>query len=191
LCLAALQALDLSGLSVLDVGTGSGVLAIAARLLGAQEAIGVDRDPDAVRSATENLALNPAADSVRFEVGDLWSASVKDADVVTANLTGALLARSASRLLGLVRSGGTLIVSGLQVGERSDVVHAFATAGPWRKFSEAPRALETMTRPARTGAPRERMSGAARAPRGASLTWEAEESGWVGLAFNLRAHLEV
>jgi ribosomal protein L11 methyltransferase len=129
LCLEALQTIDLAGASVLDVGTGSGVLAIAAVRIGAARALGIDVDPDAIEAARGNLALNPGAgERVRFDVGDV--ASLGDArgvaaDVVTANLTGALLVRTAPLLAGAVRSGGTLILSGLQTHERTAVVRAF------------------------------------------------------------------
>jgi ribosomal protein L11 methyltransferase len=128
LCLAALQTLNLAGGLALDVGTGSGVLAIAARLLGAREAKGIDFDADAIQSARENLTRNPFVDQVRFEIADLRSAPLSLAHVVTANLTGTLLIRSAPILLGALAPTGTLIVSGLQTSERDEVVKAFAPA---------------------------------------------------------------
>jgi ribosomal protein L11 methyltransferase len=126
LCLAALQTIDLTGQEVLDVGTGSGVLAIAAERLGAARAIGIDFDPDAIQSARENLDLNPEVRGVTFETIDLAARALPVADVVTANLTGALLVRSAGALLGAVRSGGVLILSGVQSHERDEVCSAFA-----------------------------------------------------------------
>ena len=128
LCLAALQRLNLVGSDVLDVGTGSGVLAMAARRLGARRAVGIDDDADAIQSATENLQLNPGLDHVSFKSADLNSGDLPGADVVTANLTGALLQRAAGVLLAAIRPGGTLIVSGLMAAERQGVVAAFGSA---------------------------------------------------------------
>jgi ribosomal protein L11 methyltransferase len=127
LCLAALQTLDLSTAFLLDIGTGSGVLAIAAARLGAARALGIDSDPDALQSARENLALNPDAGHVDFELADLTSAALPQADVVTANLTGTLLVRAAGILQRAVRPGGSLIVSGLLTDERASVRAAFST----------------------------------------------------------------
>jgi len=126
LCLAALQTMDLAGAFVLDVGTGSGVLAIAASRLGAARAMGVDNDPDAIQAARESLAANPDAHHVTLEVADLSGGPLPQADVVTANLTGALLVRAAARLAGAVCPGGSLIVSGLLAEERDAVRAAFS-----------------------------------------------------------------
>jgi ribosomal protein L11 methyltransferase len=125
LCLAALQTLDLHGKTVIDVGTGSGVLALAARRLGAARVIGLDYDPDAIQSATESLALNPAIDQVTFVTIDLRDQPLPRADVMTANLTGVLLQQSASQLVAGLAPGGTLIVSGLQAAEKAAVKAAF------------------------------------------------------------------
>lgn len=128
LCLAALQDLDLAGRIVLDVGTGSGILAIAADRLGASRSLGIDVDPDAIASARESLALNPEAAHVAFDTADLVTAALPEADVVAANLTGALLVRSAPLLLAAVRPGGTLVLGGLQWHERDGVCAAFRPA---------------------------------------------------------------
>jgi ribosomal protein L11 methyltransferase len=128
LCLAALQAIPLTDRAVLDVGTGSGVLAIAAARLGAAGAVGIDCDPDAIQSARENLARNPDVTRVRFETVDLTAMPLPPADVVTANLTGALLIRSAPELVAAVRGGGSLILSGVLAHERDQVRAAFEEA---------------------------------------------------------------
>jgi ribosomal protein L11 methyltransferase len=128
LCLAALQTLALDGREVVDVGTGSGVLAIAALRLGASRALGIDNDPDAIQSARENIELNGCLDTVSVAIADLGGTPLPAADVVTANLTGALLARSAARLLDAVRPGGTLVLSGILADERDRVVAAFEPA---------------------------------------------------------------
>jgi ribosomal protein L11 methyltransferase len=87
LCLAALQRISLDRCTVLDVGAGSGVLAIAASRLGAEEVTGIDDDQDAIQSAWDNLSLNPSA-QVTLIVGDLRSTELVPADVILANLTG-------------------------------------------------------------------------------------------------------
>ena len=96
---------------MLDIGCGSGVLAIAAVKLGAQSAVGIDIDPDALENATENVALNSVTEQVRFEEADFREMSAR-ADVVTANLTAVLLERSAEELSEFVGPGGYLVVTG-------------------------------------------------------------------------------
>jgi ribosomal protein L11 methyltransferase len=127
LCLEALQTLDLSGRFVLDVGTGSGVLALAADRLGAARTLGIDNDPDAVRSSLENLSLNPSTRQVTFQTLDFTCAGLPTADVLTANLTAALLVREADRLAAAVAQNGHLILSGLLRDETADVRRSFAT----------------------------------------------------------------
>jgi ribosomal protein L11 methyltransferase len=125
LCLEALQRLDLTGRTLVDVGTGSGILAIAADRLGAAKAIGIDVDPDALQAARDNLAENPAASGVEFRLADVADARLPRADIVTANLTGALLVRSAGALMDATAAGGQIVLSGILAEERDEVVRAF------------------------------------------------------------------
>lgn len=126
LCLAALQALDLRGRTVLDVGTGSGVLAIAACRLGAARALGIDDDPDAVQAARENVDLNPGV-AATIEVLDVRSTPLSPFDVVLANLTGGLLLSVAERLQALTADRGALVLSGFMDHEEAQVMAAFAS----------------------------------------------------------------
>ena len=137
LCLAALQTLDVAGKTVLDVGTGSGVLAIAAARLGASEAHGIDSDADATRSARENLEANPEARTVTFETVDVLDATLRQADVILANLTGAALVNAAPLLKAAIAPGGSLILSGILVHERDDVLAAYAPADPCWSHEES------------------------------------------------------
>ena len=125
LCLAALQQISLDRCTVLDVGCGSAVLAIAASLLGAEDVTGVDDDQDAIQAAWDNLSLNPSA-QVTLLVGDLRSTELVPADIILANLTGGLLMQSAERLRTLTNAHGRLILSGFTTDEERDVLAAFA-----------------------------------------------------------------
>ena len=130
LCLRLLQQQALIGRAVLDVGTGSGVLAIAASMLSAASVIGVDFDPDALMNARENLELNPQS-RVDFREHDLSGdagALSRTSDVILANLTGGLLCRTAHTLAGFARPGALLIASGFQPHESIDVTDAMRAA---------------------------------------------------------------
>jgi ribosomal protein L11 methyltransferase len=128
LCLALLQTRDLRGRTLIDVGTGSGVLAIAAARLGASYVSAIDTDPDAIDNARENIVRNDLAGTVEAHVGDLASTTLAAADVVTANLTGSLLERHAGNLGRLAKPGGAVIVAGFTVEECDRVTAAFAPA---------------------------------------------------------------
>jgi len=135
LCLAALQAIEIKERTVIDVGTGSGVLAIAASLLGAVNVRGIDDDEDAIHAAWDNLALNPAA-IVTLLVGDLRSTELEPADIVFGNLTGGLLMASADVMGTHAGKHGKLILSGFQVDEEADVVASFAGFAVERRDQE-------------------------------------------------------
>jgi len=136
LCLAALQTIDLRGKFALDVGTGSGLLAIAAVALGAARALGIDDDADAIQAARENLDCNHVTD-VALVVGDLMKDALPVADVVLANLTGALVMRAAARLVKAVRPGGVLIISGVLAAEGDEVRRALTNQWPAAGVKEA------------------------------------------------------
>lgn len=135
LCLLALQRREVKARTVVDVGTGSGILAIAASRLGAADVRAFDDDQDAIQAAWENLALNPGA-IVTLLVGDVRSLNLEPADIVLANITGGLLMASASEILRLTRPEGYIILSGFQTGEVADVTAAFAGAAVMEQFEE-------------------------------------------------------
>jgi ribosomal protein L11 methyltransferase len=121
LALAALAARLQPGGSVLDAGSGSGVLAVAAALLGAGRVLAVDIAP-AARAAT---AANAAANGVAVEVGDDLHAVEGVWDVVLANIGAAALVALAPVLAPRVAPGGVLVLSGLLVGQAPAVVRAY------------------------------------------------------------------
>lgn len=131
LCLSLLQQIPLEGRSVLDIGTGSGVLAIAALKLRAALVRAIDNDADAIQSARENLDLNGAAGAIEILQCDLMDFAARDrADLITANLTGTHLV-AAAPLIDACASAphGQLILGGLQQDEGADVQRAFEALG--------------------------------------------------------------
>lgn len=106
--------------SILDVGTGSGILSIAAALLGAESVTAVDIDPDAVRVAMDNCALNGVAALVAVSDTPLHQIS-GEFDIVLANILAEELVRLAPHLVRRVSPGGFLILSGI-LNEKEDLV---------------------------------------------------------------------
>ncbi len=125
MCLRLLSDVDVSDLDVLDLGTGSGVLSMAAALRGARSVVGVDVDADAIASAEASARLNTLPDTIEFRVADFRSSPPAAADVVLANLTGGILTSSAPAIKSLVRTGGQMILSGFDHSEVDAVVAAF------------------------------------------------------------------
>jgi ribosomal protein L11 methyltransferase len=125
LCLRLMQRLDLRGARVIDVGTGSGVLALAAWKLGAGDIAAVDNDPDALDNARGNFGRNGAGGAIDVVPESLERLQLERADVVTANLTAAVLVRHAPRLESLLRDNGVLVVSGFGPDDVPDIRRAF------------------------------------------------------------------
>jgi ribosomal protein L11 methyltransferase len=124
LMLAELQRRMRPGASVFDVGTGSGVLSVAAARLGAGRVVAVDIDPEAVEVARANAAVNGVAD--RVAVSTHGAGEVAGTfDVVVANLTAGVLAGMAATLVGAVAPTGLLLVSGLLPGQWRHVAEGF------------------------------------------------------------------
>ena len=128
LCLEMLLALPEPGGAFVDLGCGSGVLAIAAARLGYDPVLALDNDPASVQATADNAAANGAEVEVRRF--DLRSEEVPAARTVTANLLGPLLRTWAPRLRGPgVAVPERLIASGLLVAEADGIAQAFAAAG--------------------------------------------------------------
>jgi ribosomal protein L11 methyltransferase len=125
-CLEALGEMDVAGRSVLDVGTGSGILAIAAARRGAGLVVGVDVDPLAVKAARENAARNAVAVEVREGSADAVEGRF---DLVLANLVADVLVAVAPELRARTARGGTLVCAGIVAEKEALVTDALAAAG--------------------------------------------------------------
>ena len=132
LCLAALERLadhgGVEGRAVLDVGCGSGILAIAAVRLGAASALGVDTDPIAIEATIANARRNRIARRIRAREGTIPTGE-RPFDVVLANLIASLLVRLAPELRAELGPGGTLLASGIFADREAEVRDAFEGAG--------------------------------------------------------------
>ncbi|WP_290539244.1 MULTISPECIES: 50S ribosomal protein L11 methyltransferase [Alcanivorax] len=127
LCLEWLDRADLRGKAVLDFGCGSGVLAIAALLLGAGNATGTDIDPQALTASEDNARNNGVADGLSLYLPENLPADYR-CDVLVANILAGPLVELAGQLAGYCRPGGTLALSGI-LAEQAESVRAAYT--PW------------------------------------------------------------
>ena len=129
LCIRLLDELGVpAGATVLDVGTGSGILAMAAVRLGASRAFGVDFDPDAIREAARNAETNGLAASCAWRVGEL-EASDPSGEVVIANILPHVLIAISDGLIAHTLPGGLLILSGILLVEEDRVREHFEAEG--------------------------------------------------------------
>ncbi|MGF1530893.1 MAG: 50S ribosomal protein L11 methyltransferase [Puniceicoccaceae bacterium] len=129
--------------TLIDVGCGSGILALSARGLGFGQVFGFDRDPESVRISLENARENNLLTGVEFAQGGIedWLPERK-AIVVVANIQADVLRLYAEDLLAAVLPGGTLILSGILSSENGKVVQAFQTAAGARLHQPAESAFD-------------------------------------------------
>ena len=129
LCLETLDRLVRGGERVLDIGTGSGILAIAALKLGARAAEGVDIDPMCVRTAGENAARNGVADRFTVLVGDLSDKASGQYDIITANIVASAILSLAPHVPPLLAPGGWFMASGIIDERKQEVLDGLRAAG--------------------------------------------------------------
>lgn len=125
--------------SVLDVGTGSGILSIAAAHLGARPVLGLDIDPIAVEVAAENATGNGVVKNIEFRCADLaqlspeelarWFGGETQADVVVSNILLPVLVALARPLVGAVKEGGSLILAGVVADGGDELIRVFTGEG--------------------------------------------------------------
>jgi ribosomal protein L11 methyltransferase len=129
LCLKILEDMPLTGIDMFDVGTGSGILSIAALKIGARKIRAVDIDDVAVRVALENFELNDVSDHVEMDVGSAASNGGRQWPLVVANILAHILIELMPNLSAAVAPGGKLILSGMIAEQESEVQASAATAG--------------------------------------------------------------
>lgn len=130
LCLETLDKIIKEGDTVLDIGCGSGILAIASMLLGATEGFGVDIDELAVKTAKENGKMNGLDEpELKFVCGDLADKVTKQYDVVVANIVADIIILFSTQVRAFMKPGAKFIASGIIDTRADEVVMALQNAG--------------------------------------------------------------
>ena len=130
MCLAAMQALLRGGERVLDLGSGSGILAIAAIALGAAEAVAVDTEEQAVKATAENAALNGMQAWIDVRLGSMEAAAPDGPyDLILANINAAAVSTLAAAMAAALKSGAWLLAGGVIAEREAGVAEALRAAG--------------------------------------------------------------
>ena len=128
MCIELLEQLAVNGKLVYDVGTGSGILAIAAALLGAKRVRAVDNDRVAVRIATENVRHNQLQRIIEVAEGDLLTGLDSPCDVLVANIIADVIIAMLPDVPSRLKPGGTAVFSGIIADREQDVQNAIIAA---------------------------------------------------------------
>ena len=129
MCLQMLERYVRPGSACIDVGTDTGILAIAAAKLGAQDVLAIDLDEQAVAVAKENIQKNGMQQVVHAQAGDLLKDSVGKADVIVANIIADVICALCGPAKSHIRPGGAFICSGIIREREEDVLRALRQAG--------------------------------------------------------------
>lgn len=129
MCMERLEKVLRPGMEVFDVGTGSGILAIAAAKLGAKAVKAVDIDATAVRVAVENIAGNQLTEKISVKQGDLLHGTEGQADIIIANIIADIIIMLLPDIPGKLKVGGTFLASGIIEERQNDVAAAVAKVG--------------------------------------------------------------
>jgi len=129
MCLGLLDDYMTPGMRVIDLGTGSGILAIGAALLGAKDVLAIDIDPTAVKVACENVEINHLSDAIQVMEGNLLDHVDQVCDLCVANIIADVICMVSQPVRSHITPGGLFICSGIIKEREQDVVNALNAAG--------------------------------------------------------------
>lgn len=129
MCVALVEELVKPGYTCMDVGTGTGILAITAALSGAKSVLASDIDPMAVRVAAENVELNGFKDVITCKAGDLLELATEKVDVVIANIIADVIIGICADVRQFIKEGGVFICSGIAREREDETIAALNKAG--------------------------------------------------------------
>jgi len=129
-CLELMPAIPgITGSRALDLGSGTGILALAAARLGAADVLAVDLEEDATISCQENVVLNGLESQITTVCGELSAVGERSFDLILANIYADILLPLAEQLVGMTCPGGHLLLSGIPLQDKFDIVQRYTRLG--------------------------------------------------------------